>query len=123
LTSFARRQVQANAVSISSWDPAQLLAPGAEQLSSLDAGELPSLAVYDGGGERIASASGQPEHISQLMLQALELNNKVFEGEGAVRQLAAGHAFALTQHERYRTTTASPCCGCGTRRATTCRRK
>jgi type VI secretion system secreted protein VgrG len=71
-----RRQVQANAVSISSWDPAQLLAPGAEQLSSLDAGELPSLAVYDGGGERIASASGQPEHISQLMLQALELTTK-----------------------------------------------
>ncbi|MYM70429.1 type VI secretion system tip protein VgrG [Pseudoduganella sp. FT55W] len=97
----ARRQVQANAVSISSWDPAQLLAPGAEQLSSLDAGELPALAVYDGGGERIASASGQPEQISQLMLQALELDNKVFEGEGAVRQLAAGHAFALSQHERY----------------------
>lgn len=97
----ARRQVRANAVSISSWDPAQLLAPGAEQLSSLDAGELPALAVYDGGGERIASDSGQPEQISQLMLQALELDNKVFEGEGAVRQLAAGHAFALTQHERY----------------------
>ncbi|MTV40804.1 type VI secretion system Vgr family protein [Duganella radicis] len=97
----ARRQVRANAVSISSWDPAQLLAPGAEQLSSLDAGELPALAVYDGGGERIASDSGQPEQISQLMLQALELDNKMFEGEGAARQLAPGHAFALTQHERY----------------------
>jgi type VI secretion system secreted protein VgrG len=97
----ARRRVQPNAVSISSWDPAQLLAPGAEQLSSLDAGELPALAVHDGGGERIASAKGEPELLSQLMLQALELDNKVFEGEGAVRQLAAGHAFALTQHERY----------------------
>jgi type VI secretion system secreted protein VgrG len=97
----ARRQVQANAVSISSWDPAQLLAPGAEQQSALDAGELPTLAVYDGGGERIASASGEPDQTSQLMLQALELDNKLFEGEGAVRQLAAGHAFALTQHERY----------------------
>ncbi|CAN7575058.1 type VI secretion system Vgr family protein [Duganella sp. LjRoot269] len=97
----ARRQVRANAVGISSWDPAQLLAPGAEQQSSLDAGELPSLPVYDGGGERVASASGEPDQYSQLMLQALELDNKVFEGEGAVRQLAAGHAFALTQHERY----------------------
>jgi type VI secretion system secreted protein VgrG len=97
----ARRQVQANAVSISSWDPAQLLAPGAEQQSSLDAGELPSLPVYDGGGERIASASGEPELYSQLMLQALELDNKTFEGEGAGRQLAPGHAFTLTQHERY----------------------
>ncbi|MES2347903.1 MAG: type VI secretion system tip protein VgrG, partial [Pseudomonadota bacterium] len=97
----ARRQVRANAVGISSWDPAQLLAPDAEQQSSLDAGELPSLPVYDGGGERVASASGEPDQYSQLMLQALELDNKVFEGEGAVRQLAAGHAFALTQHERY----------------------
>ena len=97
----ARRQVQPNAVGISSWDPAQLLAPAAEQESSLDAGELPSLPVYDGGGERIANASGEPDQYSQLMLQALELNNKVFEGEGAARQLAAGHAFALTQHERY----------------------
>ncbi|MBV6319329.1 phage late control D family protein [Duganella sp. HSC-15S17] len=44
----ARRQVQANAVSISSWDPVQLLAPSAEQASSLDAGELPVLAVYVG---------------------------------------------------------------------------
>jgi type VI secretion system secreted protein VgrG len=97
----ARRQVRANAVGISSWDPAQLLAPGAEQQSSLDAGELPSLPVYDGGGERVASASGEPDQYSQLMLQALELDNKVFEGEGAVRQLTAGHTFALTQHERY----------------------
>lgn len=97
----ARRQLRPNAVSISSWDPAQLLAPGAGQWSALDAGELPPLAVHDGGGERIASAAGEPDLYSQLMLQALELDNKVFEGEGAVRQLAAGHAFTLTQHERY----------------------
>jgi len=97
----ARRQVQANAVSISSWDPEQLLAPAAEQQSSLDAGELPALAIYDGSGERIASDSGAADPHSQLMLQALELDNKVFEGAGAVRRLAAGHAFNLTQHERY----------------------
>ncbi|MES2320295.1 MAG: type VI secretion system Vgr family protein [Pseudomonadota bacterium] len=97
----ARRQVQANAVSISSWDPAQLLAPAAEQQSSLDAGELPPLAIYDGSGERIASDSGAADPHSQLMLQALEMDNKVFEGAGAVRRLAAGHAFQLTQHERY----------------------
>ncbi|QYF95750.1 type VI secretion system tip protein VgrG [Massilia sp. PAMC28688] len=96
----ARRQVQANAVSISSWDPEQLLAPSAEQQSSLDAGELPTLAVYDGSGERIASDSEVADPHSALMLQALELENKTFEGAGAVRRLAAGHAFTLTQHER-----------------------
>jgi type VI secretion system secreted protein VgrG len=97
----ARRQVQANAVSISSWDPLQLVAPSAEQASSLDAGELPALSVYDGSGERIASDSGVADPHSELMLQALELDNKLFVGAGAVRRLASGHAFALTQHERY----------------------
>ena len=97
----ARRQVQANAVSISSWDPHQLVAPAAEQESSLDAGELPALAIYDGSGERIASDSGAADPHSTLMLQALEMDNKLFEGAGAVGRLAAGHAFELTQHERY----------------------
>ena len=97
----ARRQVRANAVGISSWDPLQLSAPAAEQNSVLDAGELPALSIYDGSGERIASASGAADPHSLLMLQALELDNKLFEGEGAVRRLAAGHRFTLTQHDRY----------------------
>ncbi|WP_338764346.1 contractile injection system protein, VgrG/Pvc8 family [Massilia sp. METH4] len=65
----------------------------------MDAGEVPPLAVFDGSGERIAS--GDAELHSRLMLQALELDNKLFTGEGAVRRLTAGHAFQLTQHERY----------------------
>ena len=100
----AKRRVQANAVSISSWDPAQLLAPSAEQTSNLDAGELPTLPIYDGSGERIASGSdagAAADPHSRLMLQALELDNKLFEGAGAVRRLAAGHKFTLTQHDRY----------------------
>jgi type VI secretion system secreted protein VgrG len=95
----ARRQVRANAVSISSWDPEQVQAPAAEQQSSLDAGDVPPLAVFDGSGERIATVDA--ERHSQLMLQALELENKLFTCEGAVRRLAAGHAFSLTQHDRY----------------------
>ena len=97
----ARRAVQPNAVSISSWEPEQLVAPAGEQQSRVDAGELPALPVYDGSGERIASGSGVPGSHSQLMLQALEMENKIFEGASAARRLAAGHAFALSQHERY----------------------
>ena len=97
----ARRQVQANAVSISSWDPFQVSAPAAEQETSLAAGAVPTLAIYDGSGERIVTESGAASPYSTLMLQALELDNKVFEGAGAVRRLAAGHGFELTQHERY----------------------
>ena len=97
----ARRQVAANGVAISSWDPAQLMAPGAEQQSHLDAGDLPGMAIYDGSGERIAASSDEAGRHSQLMLQALELDNKRFEGAGSVRRLAAGYAFSLSQHERY----------------------
>ena len=97
----ARRVVQANAVAVSSWDPAQLVAPGAEQQSCLDAGELPPLPVFDGSGERIATERGAAYAHSNLMLLALEQDNKVFEGGGAVRRLAAGCGFELTQHERY----------------------
>jgi type VI secretion system secreted protein VgrG len=97
----ACRRVSANGVAISSWNPEQLSAPSAEQQSSLDAGELPLLQIYDGSGERIATESGAANRHSELMLQARELGNKVFEGAGAVRRLAAGHAFQLTQHDRY----------------------
>ena len=95
------RRVQANAVSISSWDPVQVRAPAAEQRSNLDAGDVPPLQVYDGAGERIATDTGTANLHSRLMLQALELDNKLFEGEGAARRLAAGHTFELTQHDRY----------------------
>ena len=97
----ACRRVAANAVAISSWDPAQLVAPGFEQQSNLDAGDLPTLWLYDGSGERIASRRSEADTHSELMLQALELDNKQFEGMGAARRLTAGFAFQLTQHERY----------------------
>jgi type VI secretion system secreted protein VgrG len=97
----ACRRVAANAVAISSWDPSQLVARGFEQRSTLDAGELPTLWLYDGSGERIAHGRGEADTHSELMLQALEQGNKQFEGVGAARRLAAGHAFQLTQHARY----------------------
>jgi type VI secretion system secreted protein VgrG len=97
----ACRQVAANGVAISSWDPSQLVAPGFEQRSNLDAGDLPPLWLYDGSGERIAHTRGAADTHSELMLQALELDNKQFEGTGAARRLAAGHTFQLTQHGRY----------------------
>lgn len=97
----ASRRVVANAVSISSWDPTQLVAPAAEHQSILDAGELPDLPLYDGSGERHAPSRAAADAHAELMLQALEMENKLFEGAGAVRRLAAGHSFALTQHDRY----------------------
>jgi type VI secretion system secreted protein VgrG len=97
----ARRAIAANAVSIASWDPAQVAAPAAEQASNLNAGELPSIAIYDGSEERNYAESGAADGHSLLMLQAAELANKQFTGEGSARRLAAGSNFALTGHERF----------------------
>ena len=70
----AQRRVAANAVSISSWDPAQLMAPAAEQLTSLDIGEMPSLSIYDGSAERRQDTEAGADAHSRVMLQALELD-------------------------------------------------
>ena len=64
----ARRTLAANAVAISSWDPAQLVAPACEQRSNLDAGDVPALWLYDGSGERIASTRDAADTHSELML-------------------------------------------------------
>ena len=97
----AQRRIQANAVTISSWDPTQLVAPAAEQSTSLDIGDMPALSIYDGSAERRHEDTAAADPHSRLMLQALELDNKLFEGQGAVRRMAEGHRFHLTQHERY----------------------
>ncbi len=97
----ARRAIAPNAISIASWDPAQVAAPAAEQASSLDAGELPSMSIYDGSEERSYTESGSADGHSLLMLQAAELANKQFTGEGSARRLAAGSNFVLTGHDRF----------------------
>ncbi|HEY4317380.1 MAG TPA: type VI secretion system Vgr family protein [Herbaspirillum sp.] len=97
----AARNVRPNAVAMASWHPEQLAAPSAEETSTLNAGELPALSVYDGAGERDFATAEQARLHAQLALQALEMGNKTFDGAGAVRQLAPGHAFALTGHDRY----------------------
>jgi type VI secretion system secreted protein VgrG len=101
----ACRRIQASSVALSSWDPFEVFAPAAMLPSGLDAGQLPAMPIDDGSGERIASGpqapGGEPTAHALRMLQALEQDNKVFEGAGAVRRLAAGQRFTLTRHEHY----------------------
>ena len=97
----ARRRIAANGVAISSWDPSQLVAPAEVQASNLDAGTLPPLPIHDGSGERMFADRAAADRHGRHMLQALEMDNKLFEGAGAVRRLAAGCAFRLSQHARY----------------------
>ncbi|WP_354335892.1 type VI secretion system Vgr family protein, partial [Undibacterium sp. GrIS 1.2] len=63
----ARRSVQANAVSLSSWDARQVSAPAAESASGLDNGMLPSLSLYDGAAEQRYVDSGMATQHSELV--------------------------------------------------------
>lgn len=97
----ARRELQANAVAVSSWDSRQLVAPASERRSSLDAGEVPELSIHEGAGERLLDDPAHADARSDAMLKALELENKTFDGAGAVRRLGAGYRFTLSQHARF----------------------
>ena len=79
-----------NAVVISSWDPAQLVAVAAEQTAILAIGDLPSITRYKGDRERRFAHTGMAGQRSTRLLQAFELADKGFYGGGSVRQLAAG---------------------------------
>ncbi|MEG1329570.1 MAG: type VI secretion system tip protein VgrG, partial [Janthinobacterium sp.] len=57
--------------------------------------------LYAGSGERRQADSTAADPHGLRMLQALELENKQFTGGGAVRRMAAGHAFDLQQHAQY----------------------
>jgi type VI secretion system secreted protein VgrG len=102
ITQFsASRQAGANAVALSAWDASQLVAPAAEAASSLEAGALPAMAVYEGAGQRRYADAAAAQLIASLRLQALELPHKTFQGTSSARHLAAGSSFSLTQHEHY----------------------
>jgi type VI secretion system secreted protein VgrG len=109
ITAFAaQRQLGATAVALSAWDPEQILAPSAQTSSALHAGSLPTMAVYDGAGQRRYSTdttlgAQYASQIAQLRLSALELPLKTFTGAGSVRHMGAGTTFRLTQHDKYDT--------------------
>ncbi|NMM08674.1 MAG: type VI secretion system tip protein VgrG, partial [Polaromonas sp.] len=102
ITAFSpQRQLSANAVALSAWDPQQLLAPGAELASNLDSGAQPTLAVYDGAGQCRYPDAAYAQQIAQLRLAALALSGKTYVGAGSARQLAAGARFTLAGHDHY----------------------
>ncbi|HET7794429.1 MAG TPA: type VI secretion system tip protein TssI/VgrG [Rhizobacter sp.] len=104
------RSVQPNAVTEAAWDASQLAGVSAEAGSSLRAGDLPSLEVYDGRGERRFAhhpsdddqAHGPlADRYAALALARHELRYKRLSGDSAVRSLAPGANFELTGHSLY----------------------
>ena len=102
ITAFmGQRQLTANAVSQGAWDYKRLAGVTAEDASTLDLGELPTLQVYDGSGAYRYEDPEHAERAAALALAALELDIKRFEGQGSARHFTAGSRFELIDHPLY----------------------
>jgi len=97
----AARAIQPNAVTRVAWNDRKLLAHGAHAQSGLDAGSLPPLEDYDYDGHgRYTDDAGAEQQAARSLL-AHEARMVRFDGGGTARQMAPGHDFTLTQHDRY----------------------
>jgi type VI secretion system secreted protein VgrG len=94
-------QVQSNAVSLASWHAAQVQAPAAEIASSKTVGTLPDLPVYQTLSERTFDQENEASQFAQHQLDAHTLGNHTYMGAGGARDLEAGYAFTLSQHDIY----------------------
>ena len=95
------RELQANAVARGSWNYKALAGTTAQDATSLQIGELPTLEVYDGSGAYRYRDTAAAERAACLALAALELDFKRFEGQGCARHFEAGRTFELTDHPLY----------------------
>nr|MBP6339212.1 type VI secretion system tip protein VgrG [Vitreoscilla sp.] len=102
VTAFAtRRSLQANAVTLGSWNYRQLAGTSSELSSALSLGDIPTLEVYDGAGAYRYQDPAHAERAAELALAALELDVKRFEGQGSTRHFEAGRSFSLIDHPLY----------------------
>lgn len=104
------RSVQPNAVTQAAWDAKQLAGVSAQTQSALKAGDVPMLEIYDGRGERRfakheadddSAHSPLADNRAALALARHELAFKKLSGDSAVRTLAPGCNFQLTEHSLY----------------------
>jgi type VI secretion system secreted protein VgrG len=98
LTAFmVQHQVQANAVTLGSWDHQRLCGlAGIDSTAPL--GALPMLEVYDGAGAMRFADPAAAQAGAERALAALTLGTTRYEGQGSARHLAAGSSFDLTEH-------------------------
>jgi type VI secretion system secreted protein VgrG len=102
VTAFAAvRRVQPQAITLGAWDERRVAGVSATLQSALDLGELPTLEVYDGSGERHHLDTAHAERTAALALAEKELQVKTFEGEASTRHFEAGRVFRLIDHPLY----------------------
>ncbi|MDQ0045287.1 type VI secretion system Vgr family protein, partial [Variovorax boronicumulans] len=93
------RQLQTNSLAQQSWDYKSVSARPVQQQSRGEGHR--TLQWSDDPGAYGWETSAQGERLLSNALQALELRNKRFEGQSAVRTLAPATTFTLTGHEQH----------------------
>lgn len=94
------RRWQTNAVSIASWDYRTNAKRTAQLGGQQQGNEGPQLTLQDTDypGQYWFEDNNQAQRVARLMMEALELRDKQFDGEGSVRTLSTGTRFKLTDH-------------------------
>ncbi|WP_213957028.1 MULTISPECIES: type VI secretion system Vgr family protein [unclassified Variovorax] len=95
----ARRQLQTNSLSQVSWDY-KSVSPRPLQEASNHTNSLRHRTLHraDDPGHYAWETSAQGARLLRNAIEALELRNKAFEGEGTARTLSPASTFTLTQH-------------------------
>lgn len=99
LTAFAAaRRLRPTAVTLGRWSPDRLGGVTGQRQASTDE-QLPALEIYDSASDaRPGLQAAHAEAHAQQVLDALRLDAHQYEGQGAVRTLAAGSRFTLDGH-------------------------
>ncbi|MGA3953816.1 type VI secretion system Vgr family protein [Ralstonia nicotianae] len=94
------RRWQTNAVSIASWDYRANTQRSAQLGAQQRRDGIPQLTLQDTDypGQYWFEDSAQAQRSARLVMEALELRDKQFDGEGSVRTLAPGTRFQLVDH-------------------------
>jgi type VI secretion system secreted protein VgrG len=90
------RQVQANAVTLASWDERKLAATTAED--GIAAGGLPVLEIYEGGAAVRHADTEDSARLARARAESLAMAQQRVEAESSVRPLAVGTWFSLAGH-------------------------
>ncbi|HVK94616.1 MAG TPA: type VI secretion system Vgr family protein, partial [Noviherbaspirillum sp.] len=92
------RQAQANAAALGSWDYRTLAAAAAEDSVISSCGDMPPLEIFEGAGAYRYTDAGESQRIARSRIESLALAQQTMQAESAVRALAVGSWFSLTDH-------------------------
>lgn len=98
ITLFEKRdQIQANKITLGSWDCKSLTVRSCEQ-STASFREAPVFEIFEGSGTYFPTGAEESGRIARVRAESLDLAHQVIRAESSVRALAAANWFGLADH-------------------------